>query len=344
MKNLKFCAICVLAPVVLICFALVVTAQESAWDPPGLSKAQSESVKKAIKSLWEYYLDEKISKEHYLLGESLFLKGSDNLDSVEKELYSAFQSALSGEADPAKLGRVIDMIESSDQRAERLRLKQIRKEERLLETQVNQLINESDSRKHSDGTAAMGLLNQALEIDPENPRVQSKIKSLKELYSLGEKRNGVEFTLSPGYWETRQFNLSSPDGSATVVVQAYLDNNVETWQGYKRYSMSDVRKTYHSNAGRLRVTVSIDGVKVLNKEFKGEEIAYLGRNWETWEKPHFETPDQLKDSFDWEKYDVSYTFGSAGSRWKRNDGEQPEYPRGRIEKAYLKFQYVRRQL
>jgi len=124
----------------LIIPGLAADSEQSSWAPPGLSRAQGAETKAAIKKLWEFYLEEKITKDEYLLGEELLLKTVLSLDSVEKKLRSAYQGAISGELEASKLGRVVDMIESPSQRKARLRLKQIRQEERLLEGQIRELL------------------------------------------------------------------------------------------------------------------------------------------------------------------------------------------------------------
>ena len=163
-----------------------------------------------------------------------------------------------------------------------------------------------------------------------------------EQYSVGIPLVGAEFILDPGTSETHQFSLPSPDGSAKVVVKASLDRDVLTWQGYKRYASDDVRTTYGSNAGRLRVTVEIDGIQVLQLELKGEQIADLGRNRTTWVIPKFNTPEEASSWFNWNEFVVQYKLGSSGSRWDKDDGSL--YPKGRIEKVFLIFNYIRKEL
>ncbi len=185
---------------------------------------------------------------------------------------------------------------------------------------------------------SLRILKHASELNPDNAQIQQAISGLKEMFSIGKPKQAVIIVVRAGQTINRDFAMDYPDEKTTISIKASLDANVETWQYFKRYSSSDVRKTYGSNEGRLRISISAGMTTIWTDDFPGELIAELGRNWQDWEIPHFDQKNNLPVSINWGRYCFMLRVGSTGSRW--TESSRNNYPRGRIESAYIDVKYV----
>ena len=148
---------------------------------------ESEQVKQLrqqrLTKLREYYLDEKLSVDLYQLTRQLVEKPAETLDDIDKQKLREIIAVADGTLEPDKLQRMLDAIETPQQRAIRLEREAKEQSERIKHQRIKELLSialANDSK--TNGKKALDALEELLQLDPSYSQALSLQRKISAYY------------------------------------------------------------------------------------------------------------------------------------------------------------------
>jgi hypothetical protein len=144
-----------------------------------------------LAKLKQLYLDQKLNRDLYQMGERLLQAVESELDEFDKRRLAEFISVLEDRLDADKLPRALDAIETPEQQADRLAHEAQELAEREKIQKIAHLLAKAKANdSEANAKVAIAALDQVLEIDPEHREAQQLRNKIIRYYSWSGKDSG----------------------------------------------------------------------------------------------------------------------------------------------------------